>query len=318
MNWKPEKDLTDMPLEKIRFESEDLFVLLNGMDLGQFAVPPAALATIVDKPELLKKWRKQMIRHLKPFGLVDSEGVPSPKLERALYPLNKPGILLTDGVKVAPEEVWSENDHRTYEICISDGHATAIGRASGYKAGWAMVSFVEDEERWEPMFGLLSGFATAWKYSVYEQAFSMDDAEGLKLMHAVEGNDPAFVDKTAKELGIDPEPLLDVTSKIGEAGFEETRMDNYCTYDFSESEFKEYEGFGTCEPSDPAPEKFTRVYPAYGFMISTERSLAPGMKPGDMRTPEGKAKSQFKHFDFMRSGRVLDRMITIDPNPLGL
>ncbi|EEA91133.1 hypothetical protein [Collinsella stercoris] len=111
-----------VPLPRVRFTSEDLFVLLGGADAGQFAVDEYTVDFDRLDREGMGVWRRAMAARLAPTGLVDSAGEPCDALAEALYPLNKPGVTVEDG---SPRMSAGERDGRTVSAAFYEGRATA-------------------------------------------------------------------------------------------------------------------------------------------------------------------------------------------------
>ena len=84
----------ETPLSEVRFTREDLFVLLGGCDTGMFANGEFTIDFDWLERHGTDSWRRDMAARLSPTGLVDAEGTPSDELAEALYPLNKPGVVV--------------------------------------------------------------------------------------------------------------------------------------------------------------------------------------------------------------------------------
>jgi hypothetical protein len=315
--FKTRKKLTDLPQPKVRFESEDIFVLLGGLDLGQFACRANMLAAAKKNPDIVSKWRANLVRRMQPLGLVDENGNPTPQFAEVLYPLNKKGLLLCDGKTVTYDEYRAGKDERTFEVCFYDGHATAIVLAGGFRGGFNIVPLGPDERQWEQLIRILTGFDETWSYSRYEQTLITTDDTDLRFMCAVTDNDTEYLRGFAEKHGVDPTPLLDLAKLLKERGVRNVRTSDFTVHDFSDSEFMEYAGYGTCSAIVPPPLKFSRVYPEAGFMFCLERSLKPGTDQAAWATPEGKMESVFVRYDFMMTGNILDMLLSIDDYPTG-
>ena len=100
-----------------------------------------------------------------PTGLVDAQGTPSDELAEALYPLNKPGVVVDDGV--TPQSA-RERDERTVSAVLFEGSASAIRRLPGRRAGFSVVP-LGGEGAWGAAFRGLVGcppLASPWEGQV--------------------------------------------------------------------------------------------------------------------------------------------------------
>ncbi|MCI6843611.1 MAG: hypothetical protein MR874_02470, partial [Coriobacteriaceae bacterium] len=87
-------DLARLPLEELRFSTEDLFVLLNGYDgcavvVNIYRLRLDRIAEV--KPER-NEWRRAVVERYAPSGWVDGEANPNPELARALAALGQMGV----------------------------------------------------------------------------------------------------------------------------------------------------------------------------------------------------------------------------------
>lgn len=155
----------ETPLSEVRFTREDLFVLLGGCDTGMFANGEYAIDFDQIERHGTDPWRRDMAARLSPTGLVDAEGIPSDELAEALYPLNKPGVVVDDG---ATPQSARERDERTVSAVLFEGSASAIRRLPGRRAGFSVAS-LGPEAYWDVAFRGLVGcppLASPWEGQV--------------------------------------------------------------------------------------------------------------------------------------------------------
>ena len=152
----------ETPLSEVRFTREDLFVLLGGCDTGMFANGEHTIDFDWLERRGTDPWRRDMAERLSPTGLVDAEGVPSDELAEALYPLNKPGMVVDDG---GTPQSARERDERTVSAVLFEGSASAIRRLPGRRAGFSVVP-LGPEADWDVSFRGLVGcppLASPWE-----------------------------------------------------------------------------------------------------------------------------------------------------------
>ena len=152
----------ETPLSEVRFTREDLFVLLGGCDTSMLANGEYTIDFDWLERHGTDPWRRDMAARLSPTGLVDAEGTPSDELAEALYPLNKPGMVVDDG---GTPQSARERDERTVSAVLFEGSASAIRRLPGRRAGFSVVPLGAEAD-WDVSFRGLVGcppLASPWE-----------------------------------------------------------------------------------------------------------------------------------------------------------
>jgi hypothetical protein len=136
-------DLAELPLEEVRFSTEDLFVLLNGFDGCAVVVNPYKIRLdLVErkKPER-NEWRRAVAERYSSSGWVDAEANPNPELARALAALGQMGVSIADSI--TPQD-------RTMGVTMGAAGACGVVQAPG--GGWYLRPFPDDRSRWPAKF----------------------------------------------------------------------------------------------------------------------------------------------------------------------
>lgn len=200
-------DLAELPLERLPLSREDLFVLLDGCDSGGIAcnVGSMDLARASMEKSWQGPWRESMVGRLHPAGWVDAEGNPNPKLERALAPLRRPGLTITDG---------RAGKDRTMGVTMGDDGATGLVQAA--PGIFNLRPFPDDRPQWPQSFRELFDerrFPFQAAAREWHERFVEYDTD--PLFRALNTNDRRFVRSYCAEHGLDVEPMLELAHAVG-------------------------------------------------------------------------------------------------------
>ena len=200
-------DLAELPLERLPLSREDLFVLFDGCDSGGVAcnVGSMDLASASMEKSWQGPWRESMVGRLHPAGWVDAEGNPSPELERALAPLRKPGLTITDR---------RAGKDRTMGVTMGDDGATGLVQAA--PGIFNLRPFPDDRSRWPQSFRELFDerrFPFQAAAREWHERFVEYDTD--PLFRALNTNDRRFVRNYCAEHGLDAEPMLELAHAVG-------------------------------------------------------------------------------------------------------
>ena len=137
--------LAELPLEEVRFSSENLFWLLGGNDACMVACGPMRLRLDIverDRPDL-GPWKRNLINRYSDAGWVDAEGNPCLELARAIDALGQMGVAIS----------YEQNiRNRKAGVVLGERGAVGVVRASGVRGGWYLRPFPEDRSLWPARF----------------------------------------------------------------------------------------------------------------------------------------------------------------------
>lgn len=130
---KRRDDLEVLPLEEVRFSTQDLLTLMGGFDAGMVACNTHN----IDEDKVLKEhahrdvWKRDLVRHHHSSGWVDAEGSPKEELERAVHCPPSEDVLVMDG----------NYEKGTAEAVFSGGRACGLVKAKGLRGGYFLRPF---------------------------------------------------------------------------------------------------------------------------------------------------------------------------------
>jgi hypothetical protein len=195
-------DLAELPLEEVRFSTEDLFVLLNGFDGCAVVVNPFKIRLdLVErkKPER-NEWRRAVVERYSSSGWVDAEANPNPELARALAALGQMGVSIADSI--TPQD-------RTMGVTMGAAGACGVVQAPG--GGWYLRPFPGDRSQWPAKFRELfvpRRYPFLPASAPGHVAFPKEEGEGGTFGTALVKGDEATLRALAARKGVDPEPMI--------------------------------------------------------------------------------------------------------------
>ncbi|MCI7438038.1 MAG: hypothetical protein MSA61_02285 [Coriobacteriaceae bacterium] len=302
-------DLARLPLEELRFSTEDLFVLLNGFDGCAVVVNPFKLRLdLVEerKPER-NEWRRAVVERYAPSGWVDGEANPNPELARALAALGQMGVSIADGV--APQD-------RTMGVTMGAAGACGVVRAPG--GGWHLRPFPDDRSLWPASFRELFAprrypFRPASEGG--HSSFPKKTGEGTVFAEALVGGDEAALRALAARKGADPEPLVRLSTYMRKRylGFR-VRVTDMTEVEPSYELGWRWPGGGS---GKLRLRRVTAVSDA-GAMLSDCNCWHEGVSL-EMQDPDGDwgRKTSFATVDFYPSGDLFSALLDIPDYPGG-
>lgn len=200
-------DLAELPLEWLPLTRTDLFVMLGGCDSGAIACNVGSMdlaRASIEKP-WQGSWKENLVSRLHPSGWVDAEGNPNPELERALAPLRKLGLTITD--KRAGKD-------RTMGVTMGEDGAT--GLVQGAPGIFNLRPFPNDRSQWPQNFCELFNekrFPFQAATREWHERFAEYDTD--PLFRALNTNNKRFVRNYSAEHGLDVEPMLELAHAVG-------------------------------------------------------------------------------------------------------
>ena len=257
----------ETPLSEVRFTREDLFVLLGGCDTSMLANGEYT----IDFDQLERRgtdpWRRDMAERLSPTGLVDAEGTPSDELAEALYPLNKPGMVVDDG---GTPQSARERDERTVSAVLFEGSASAIRRLPGRRAGFSVVPLGAEAD-WDVSFRGLVGcppLASPWEGQV---VLTPPDPE---VGSAIRRGDELYLRGLCAKCGGDAEALCAFARKLSSDSFVVRGARTFIVADYGGCTFEESLGFIIPQTNSSSYwAKNTSAFFAEGVVLSEMRVL---------------------------------------------
>jgi len=252
----------ETPLSEVRFTREDLFVLLGGSDTGMLANGEYTIDFDQIERYGNDPWRHDMAARLSPTGLVDAEGSPSDERAAALYPLNKPGIVVEDGS--FPQSV-RERDERTVSAVFFEGSASAIRRLPGRRVGFS-VTPLGGEGVWDAAFRSLVGcppLASPWEGQVVETP------PDPKVGSALRRGDEAFLRGLCARYGGDEKALCAFAVNLFSDSAISRGMRTFLIADYRGCLFEESLGFVIPQANSSSFwAKSARVFPSEGVVLN--------------------------------------------------
>ena len=302
------KKLGELPLEQTRFSSADIFALLDGTDTGQLACPLDEIPYSEEEGIPLARFKKRLVDTFSGTGFIDNAGKPCEELERILYPLAKPGIMLSDG-----EGPSQDSSRRAWTVVIYDGMASAIVRAPGRNKGFFLRSLGEPSQ-WDAAFCELAGLNSSFSYSEFDLTALCPLPQFQALTQAMTEADEPAIAREAVVLGCDSTPFVKLARKqreTGEVGMQMTAVD------YSGCTFAQRDGV-TIPIAVQGNYRMRSMFlvPRQGAAFGP--CLAP--KPDDPEQLDDNgtnlsAERMIGRFDFIGSGSVLERLTTLDWYP---
>lgn len=257
----------ETPLSEVRFTREDLFVLLGGFDTGMFANGPYSTDLSAIERYGAGPWRRDMAARLSPTGLVDAEGIPSDELAEALYPLNKPGVVVDDG---ATPQSARERDERTVSAVLFEGSASAIRRLPGRRAGFSVAS-LGPEAYWDVAFRGLVGcppLASPWEGQVVVTPPEPEVGSALRR------GDELYLRGLCAKCGGDAEALSSFAGKLSSNSSVARGERAFVIADYRDCRFEESLGFIIPQTNSSSYwAKNTSAFFAEGVVLSEMRVL---------------------------------------------
>ena len=290
----------ETPLSEVRFTREDLFVLLGGCDTSMLANGEYT----IDFDQLERRgtdpWRRDMAARLSPTGLVDAEGTPSDELAEALYPLNKPGMVVDDG---GTPQSARERDEGTVSAVLFEGSASAIRRLPGRRAGFSVVPLGAEAD-WDVSFRGFVGcppLASPWEGQV---VLTPPDPE---VGSAIRRGDELYLRGLCAKCGGDAEALSSFAGKLSSNSSVARGERAFVVADYRDCRFEESLGFIIPQTNSPSYwAKSACVFPAEGVVLNAMRLL---------RDPESDEIIEYGAIYFNGGGTLLDALTRFQEPP---
>ena len=300
--------LGELPIEQTRFSGSDIFALLDGADTGQLACPLDELPYSEEEGIPLSRFKKHLIDTFSETGFVDKAGKPCEELERILYPLAKPGVLLSDGEGPSPNA-----GKRNWTITIFDGIASAIVRAPGRNKGYFLKS-LGDSSQWDQKFKELARIEGVFTYNEHDMTVLCNMSQFQALTQAMNKADESSIAREAVLIGCDSTPLVKLArrqSRHADAGFQMTAID------YSSCAFAEHGGV-TIPIAVQGNYRMRTIFLLPKQGVAFGPCLAPKPDDPEQLNDAGTDLSPERmigRFDFIGSGEVLNRIAQLDWYP---
>ena len=302
-----------LPLEKVRFTSEDLFILLGGTDAAQFACSNRTMDFRgLDGGDAAARWRRDLVARFSGSGLVDESGAPCDELAAALAPLAKPGVVVAD------DEDPADGPDPRQAVAVRWGDcASGIVRAGGQDGGWNVVPF-GSRERWHESFLRLFG-VDDFAYSPFDVHVSFEDDPRHSYAEALLSGDERALSRWSAAHGISPEPLVSVARAFAAGPAHAPRPKEFVVCDYTGVRFSEAAGFTVSvpRPGGTYKMKHAQLLPSVGMQFAAVR--APRLDdPADWwRLPSGSRRGvEFGRIDFIHEGSAFDAVCDVPDHPI--
>ena len=234
-----------------------------------------------------------MAERLSPTGLVDAEGTPSDELAEALYPLNKPGMVVDDG---GTPQSARERDERTVSAVLFEGSASAIRRLPGRRAGFWVVPGGRGR------FGTL----VPRPRRVPAARLPLGGAGGLDPARTPRWGPPSgagtsfYLRGLCAKCGGDAEALSSFAGKLSSSSSVARGERAFVVADYRDCRFEESLGFIIPQTNSPSYwAKSACVFPAEGVVLNAMRLL---------RDPESDEIIEYGAIYFNGGGTLLDAL----------
>lgn len=296
----------------MRFSSTDLFALLGGLDQGMLACPLQTTPYDEEAGYPLKAWRRRLIDRFEPLGIVDAAGNPCDELAWALEPLKTPGIVITDGNKLAdPDD--PDASARSFAVVRSGGRASAIVRAGGFRGGWLVMPF-GTEDTWDEAFRDLLGFKKPFAPARRDCAALCSPDLLLRTNEAFMSGSPDLAAACASAVGVDAAVLTDAAAAF--AGPKPPHRAHLCTIDYTGCTFVNLKGCTVPLPEDkPYGIRQTTLVPSCGMAYSVITAPKPGDGPELMEDAAKQTERMFGRYDFVASTSLFGRLCEVGSYP---
>jgi hypothetical protein len=300
-------DLAELPLEEVRFSTEDLFVLLNGYDGCAVVVNiyRLRLDKIAEAKPERNEWRRAVVERYSSSGWVDAEANPNPELARALAALGQMGVSISDSTKQI---------RRTMGVTMGASGACGVVQAPG--GGWYLRPFPDDRSRWPAKFRELfvpRRYPFLPASAPGHVAFPRSSEEGTAFGTALVKGDEMTLRALAARKGVDPEPMIRL-SRCARGGYRGFRV---CVIDMTEVE-PSYE-LGWRWPGGGRGKIRTRRAIAVsdaGALLSDCNCWHEGVSL-EMQDPDGETarRTSFSSVDFYPSGDLFSALLDMPDYP---
>ena len=302
---KKKIDLADVPLSEIKFSDKDLFVLMGGLDLGSLVLNPRRFPWVdVEQGDAVETWRKTVVNRYEQPGHVDSEGKPVGELARLLYPLAKPGLVIT-GSRAGS---LTSTD---IEMAIFEDRATIVRSAPG-SAGFTLED-AGASDAWASAF--MRAFGLEGRFTPAPEPWHVDF-----LMNSTDkGLNSILLEKDVEEArsfaarkGFDAAPVIGIIERLKTSrslvAVKLTALDMRNAV--LEPIFTPSGTFTSFAPADESPVdmrvKRMTLLPEYGWATSETTAPREGL-PADWRDhPEYKLLSRFFSGDLLATDDLFD------------
>ena len=303
---------THLELAKTRFSSSDLFALLGGLDTGMLACPLQTTPFDEEAGYPLERWRRQMINRFEPLGIVDGAGVPCDELAWALEPLNKPGIVVTDGDKLA-DPADPDASARSFAVVRTGERASAIVRAGGFRGGWLVMPFGQ-RDTWDAAFHDLLGLKKPFVPARVDCAATCAPDVLLRTNEAFMSGSPDLAAACAQATGLDRTALVDAAAAF--AGPRPPHRVRLCTIDYTGCAFMNLKGCTVPVPEhEPYAIRQTTLVPSCGMAYSVITAPKPGDGPELMEDERLQTERMFGRYDFVANDSLFDRLCEVGSYP---
>ncbi|MGI6218133.1 MAG: hypothetical protein ACOYIK_11050 [Coriobacteriales bacterium] len=291
----------------VRFTAQDLFILLKGMDTDQFICNSKTMDfDEIGQNLLCGNWRREMIEKYEPLDLVDEKGEPTKELSRALYPISKPNICISD----VPD--GDTRKERSAAIYLADGVATAV---LSHEDGFELVPFGNfvSKDTWDENLQRVFGFLGDFNYSNVEGATVFKSDDGNAHIRALIEGDEATIDKFAEDHDLDKQALEDVARVLSG---DDVTVVTLATRDYTDCTFVDHLGFTIASPqTGSVRERATTLVCQVGFESTVERNRRSDMPADYWRHSDLANQAIFYRAGFIPAGKLFDTLVTVDVYP---
>lgn len=299
--------LAELPLEEVRFSSEDLFCLLGGNDACMVACGPGNLRldrVERDRPDL-GPWRRNLVNRYAAAGWVDAEGNPCPELARVIGALGQVGLAISYGRGVFDCKMG---------VVLGDEGAAGVVRAPGRDGGWYLRPFPEDRSMWPARFREVFP-ASEFPFGPAQREYHamLVEPRGEDVVRGFRQGDEPYLRAYALRNGVDP----DLLAAMGDAIREDPGRPAFAVFDYRGCEPDLSMGwryFG--EAVGHVRVRGVTLLPELGAVFSDCHAWRPGMPENWLSDIDRYRKeSLFYSFDFYRSGDLLEALSHAPAHP---
>ena len=305
---KKKVKLEELPLEQVRFSSEDLFCLLGGNDACMVACGPMQLRLDIverDRPDK-DVWRRNLVNRYAPSGWVDAEGNPCPELARVIDALGQMGVAIS-----------YEQNIRKREIGVVAGEKGAAGvvKVPGFGGGWYLRPFPDDRSQWAARFReVLPASKLPFEPASREYHATVVEPEEENVAQAFAGGDEPYARAYALRHGLDPDALAEMARALGK-DFDRPRIFvsdlTNCEPDLSMGwrYVGEARGHVRC--------RRVMLVPEIGAIFSNCSAWSPSVSESWLseNISSIRDKTDFYSFDFYRSGDLFEALSHAPAHP---
>lgn len=338
-------------ISKTRFTSEDLFVLMGGLDGAWFVCKPNLTGpTDPSLKRKMDKWRRKTVNRHRAAGLVDSSCTPCDELARIVEAMRDPITTVEDGQSV--EDPGAPDERRTCVYIGRNGTAVEARMAEGFFEGFFIRKLEDERAVLDAILGMHGLKGRMGVSGLPSEHRVIGGTGGYRWLNSALEGKPSETIAIAEKRGFDPTALLALGRWWEEEGARLRSQDagiwagkvvartegplasmvydkvlprvptciDYCTSDFSGGvlliggESLIDGGISTGIYSTSVVHRFSRLFSPFGFMFSIERAPLPG-DPPDWWGAFGEERDFGSYDVFASEDELSRRLLTVDDNP---